>query len=161
MARLNFTDVPEQKNFEVLPTGQYVAQISNLSTRLVGDSSPNAGALTLRWEFEILNDEYSGRKVFDNQTCVASSLWKVKALLNALDLDTSTLTYDDEEQTFYFEGQNGEEQLDLDELVGSTIELKVGVRPARKDPNTGQDYDKQNRVNAFFPHEASDAELMA
>lgn len=163
MARINFADVPDQKNFEPLPAGNYTATISNVQRRQAGDNARNPGALNLRWEFEIVqNDEYDGRKVFDNQTCVSNSLWKVKALLNGLNLDTSTLTFDDEEQEFYFLGDDGaEEQLDLDELVGSILDIKVGVRPAGTDPNTGRAYDKQNRVNGFYVHETSDEELMA
>lgn len=163
MARINFVDVPDQKNFEPLPQGQYTAVISNLQKRQAGDNARNPGALNLRWEFEIVNnEEYENRKVFDNQTCVENSLWKVKALLNGLNFDTSTLIYDDEEQQFYFgEDEDSLEELDLDELVGSMVDIKVGVRPAGTDPNTGRAYDKQNRVNGFYVHETTDEELMA
>jgi uncharacterized protein DUF669 len=159
MARINFADVPEQKTFDILPAGQYVSTISNVSTREAGSNAKYPGALNIRWEFEITNNpEYDGRKVFDNQTAVENSMWKIKALLDALEFDTDTFAYDDEDKTFYV---GEDEVLDLEELVGQVLEIKVGVRPARKDTETGKEYDKQNRVNAFFPHEASDAEMLA
>jgi hypothetical protein len=157
MTRINFVDVPEQKTFEILPTGTYVSTISNLTTRYASEQAKNPGALILRWEFEVTEGEYANRKVFDNQTCATDSMWKVKALLDAVGLDTTSLSYDPDEFTFY----NDDDAIDMDELIGETVALKVGVRPARKDPNTGKDYDKQNRVNAFYAHEASDEDLMA
>jgi hypothetical protein len=160
--RINFVDVPEQKNFDVLPSGTYVCTISNLSTRYASEKSQNPGALILRWEFEVTQGDYVNRKLFDNQTCAESALWKVKAMLDAIGIDTDTLSYDSDDKQFSFIGEDGDEQeLDMEELIGQTLELKVGVRPARKDPNTGQDYDKQNRVNSFYPHVATDEELLA
>lgn len=161
--RINFADVSDQKEFDVLPTGTYTARISNLVERQAGDTSQNAGARILRWEFEVINNEsYNNRKVWDNQICIESAMWKIKAMLTALEVPVDTVTYDDENQTFYYkDDDNSEQELDMEDLVGGVLDIKVGIRPARKDPNTGRDYDKQNRVNAFYVHEASDDELMA
>jgi hypothetical protein len=157
MARYSFVDIPDQKTFEILPTGNYNCSITNLTTRYASDQAKNPGALILRWEFEVINGEHANRKVFDNQTCSPDSLWKVKALFDAIGLDVSAFEYDDEDFTFYL----NDDPVELEELLGSTVTVKVGVRPGRKDPNTGKDYDKQNQVNAFFPYEASDEDLMA
>lgn len=162
-SRISFVDLPEQKEFGILPNGTYPVRIANLQDRYAGENAKNPGARMLRWEFEVVgSSEYENRKVWDNQVCIPDALWKVKALLNAAGVDTSTLSYDDDDKEFYYEDSDGsEQQLDMDELLGTVVEIKVGKRPARKDETTGREYPEQNKVTQFYAHEPSDADLLA
>lgn len=155
-ARINFADVEDQKDFGILPAGRYHVEISNLTEREASEQSDNPGARILRWEFTVKSGEYENRKMWDNQVCVKSAFWKIKALLQAAGIDTDQITYDANENEFY----NGDDELDMDDLVGTEMDVKVGVRPARKDPTTQREYQAQNRVNNFYEHEASDGDLL-
>jgi len=157
MARYNFAEVEDQKEFEVLPAGKYHLRISDLTEREAGENAKNPGARILRWEFEVAEDgEYESRKVWDNQALTAGSLWKPKALLSAIGVDTDSIDYDDEDKEFY----QGDNVIDMTEFVGEDVVGSIGIRPANKDKNTGKDYPKQNRVNSFYAYEADDAELL-
>lgn len=154
--RLNFADVEEQKEFSLLPTGRYPAEITGLQERQASDQAQNPGARIMRWEFTVTGDDYPGRKVWDNHVCVKDAMWKVKAFLQALGADTDNMSYDFEQNEFYL----GDDLLDMDDYVGRSIDIRVGVRHGRKDPNTGKNYAEQNRVNAFYEHETTDSDLL-
>jgi hypothetical protein len=155
--RINFADVEDQKEFSLLPAGRYPVEITGLQERQASDQAQNPGARILRWEFTVAQPhEYADRKVWDNHVCVKDAMWKVKAFLAALDVDTSKLSYDLENSEFELDG----EILDMDDFVGRLIDVKVGVRHGRKDPNTQKEYSAQNRVNNFYPHEDSDDDLL-
>lgn len=155
-ARINFADVEDQKDFSILPAGRYHVEVTDLTEREASDQSDNPGARILRWEFTVKTGEYENRKMWDNQVCVKSAFWKIKALLNAAGIDTDQITYDANEKEFYHD----DDILDMDDLVGKEMDVKVGVRPARKDPTTQREYQAQNRVNNFYEHEASDADML-
>lgn len=155
-ARINFADVEEQKDFSVLPAGRYHVEVTGLTERAASDQSDNPGARILRWEFTVASGEYTGRKVWDNQVCVKSAFWKIKAMLQAGKVDTNLIDFDADEKEFYHDGS----LYDMDDLVGVEMDVKVGVRPARKDPTTNREYQAQNRVNNFYEHEESEADLL-
>lgn len=154
--RLNFADVEDQKEFGLLPAGRYYVEITGLQERLASDQAQNPGARILRWEFTVVDGEYKDRKVWDNHVCVKDAMWKVKAFVQALNVDTDKLTYDFEDNEFYLDGA----PLDMDDYVGRGLDVKVGVRHGRKDPNTGKNYSDQNRINNFYEHESSDSDLL-
>ncbi len=161
--RISFVDLPEQKEFGILPNGVYTARIANLQDREAGPQAKNPGARMLRWEFEVINNEdYDSRRIWDNQVCTPQTMWKIKALLNAVNVDTSSLSFDEDDNQFYYEDDKGDEHvLDMDELLGSVVDIKVGKRPARTDPETNREYAEQNKITQFYVHEASDADLLA
>lgn len=155
--RLNFADVEEQKEFGLLPAGRFHVQITGLQERQASDQAKNPGARILRWEFTVQSGEYANRKVWDNHVCVADAMWKVKAFLSALDVNTSNVSYDFEENEFYL----GDDLLDMDDFVGREIDVKVGVRHGRTDSQTGKEYAAQNRVNSFHEHDSSEDDLLS
>lgn len=106
MASLNldFSSVPSR---EPLPEGVYDAAISKVE-QVVSKSSGNP---MLKVEFNILDDEFSGRKVWANYVLTEAALWKVQELFQSLGLDTSTVV-----------------EMDTDELVGLTCKVKVVQR---------------------------------
>lgn len=155
--RINFADVDDQKEFSVLPAGKYVADISAFSEKEASSESKNPGARLLRWEFTVSEgQEYENRKVWDNQVCVSSTMWKIKALFAAAGLDTQKISFDSEDKEFFL----GEDLIDMDDLVGTRLTIGIGIRPGNKDPKTGNEYKAQNRVNNFFEYEATEGDLL-
>jgi hypothetical protein len=155
--RLNFADVDDQKEFGLLPAGRFHVSITGLQERQASEQAKNPGSRILRWEFTVQSGEYEGRKVWDNHVCVADAMWKVKAFLAALDTDTSKVSYDFEQNEFYL----GDDLLDMDDYVGRELDVKVGVRHGRTDTVTNKEYAAQNRVNQFYPHDASEDDLLS
>lgn len=135
--RLNFTDVEGQKTFEPIPAGKYLMEVTDYREGKASETAKNPGATTISWELTVADDgynpdEYVGRKVFENQTIVDNSLWRLKAFLGACGFDVS-----------------GEIDFDPDEVVNSTLVCKVGVQKGRKNRETGEEYDPRNVIRSF------------
>lgn len=149
--KIDFTGVEGQKGFEPVPAGKYICQVTDYRQGTASENAKNAGAPTISWEFTIQStiagDEVitnkqgeevkvEGRKVWENMTIVENSFWRLKAFLEACGFDVS-----------------GEIDFDPDEVLESMFVAKVGIQPARKNKETGDEYEARNSVKAFFPLE--------
>lgn len=106
MAQLNL-DFSSVQSREALPEGVYHASVAKVDS-VVSKSSGNP---MLKIEFNILSDEYTGRKVWGNYVLTEAAMWKVQELFGALGLDADALV-----------------TLDTEDLVGLECDLKIGQR---------------------------------
>lgn len=106
MARLNL-DFSNVQSRDPLPEGTYPASIAKV-TQVLSKSSGNP---MLKVEFNILDEAYSGRKVWGNYVLTEAAMWKVQELFSALGLDTDAIL-----------------DIDTDDMVGMTCNLKIAQR---------------------------------
>ena len=156
--RVNFADVPGKKVFYLLPSGKYIAEVTDYTRSVVSEESDNAGADMFNWEFTIESTEsgeteitarvrnpetkqaettdikVEGRRVYDNMVVVEASFWRMRDFLDACWYDTS-----------------GEMEIFPDEIIGNRLILEVAPQQAKKNRKTGQEYKARNRVVNFFP----------
>lgn len=116
----------EDISFEPVPAGNYQAQIVASDLKVTSTGTGEYISLT----FEILDDEYAGRKIFCNLNIVNPNEQAVKIAKSQL------------KQICKAAGI--EELEDTQELHGIPMRLAVKVRP----PKNG--YDAQNVVNKVF-----------
>ena len=141
MVKLNFTDVQESSPLEPLPDGRYTVVVTGGEEDRVREESFNAGAPLFKWEFTVNDGKYNGQKVWDNMVVAEpdeasgrkGTLWRVKQLLTACGMDTE-----------------GEIEFDVDDVIGSELEIQVAVRPERTDEETGKTFRASNRVTRFI-----------
>lgn len=116
----------EDISFEPVPAGNYQAQIVASDLKVTSTGTGEYISLT----FEILDDEYAGRKIFCNLNIVNPNEQAVKIAKSQLKQICKA---------------TGIEELeDTQELHGIPMRLAVKVRP----PKNG--YDAQNVVNKVF-----------
>lgn len=135
--RLDFSNVEGQKDFEPIPSGRYLVEVTDYKEGEASENAKNPGATTISWALAVDGDkhpDYANRYVWENMTIVEASLWRLKAFLSACGFDV-----------------DGEVDFDPEEVLGSQLVIKVGVQKGRKDPRTGQEYDPRNTVRAFYP----------
>lgn len=164
--RVNFTGVQGQRAFHLLPRGKYVATVTDFTKSIVADTSANAGADMINWEFTVectypkmeteviskvrtqepgtrnvhVSEEeikVEGRRLYDNMVIIESSYWRMKSFLEAMWFDAS-----------------GEMELWPTEIVESQIRMviEVGIQKAKKNRDTGETYKERNVIRAFLPH---------
>ena len=135
--RIDFTGVEGQKSFDPLPAGRYTVEVTDYKLGKASENAKNPGATTISWTLEVIeNDDESliGRKVWENMTIVGASLWRLKAFMVACG----------------FEVEDGEFDFNPEEIVGSTLDVKLAIQKGRKNPATGEEYDPRNTVKAFY-----------
>ena len=103
MLNLDFSSVPSR---EPLEEGIYSLTISK-----VEETTSSTGNPMLKVEFNILDEAYSGRKVWGNYVLTEAAMWKVQELFSALGLDTDAIL-----------------DIDTDDMVGMTCNLKIAQR---------------------------------
>jgi len=121
------TDEAEDLSFEPIPAGNYEAQIIDSDLRVT--SSGTGEYIALTWE--ILSDEYAGRRVFSNLNIVNPNEKAVQIAKSQLKQICTAAGID--------------ELQDTQELHGIPMRLALKVRP----PQNG--YDAQNVVNKVYP----------
>ena len=99
MLNLDFSSVPSR---EPLDEGVYLISIAKVEEKI-----SSAGNPMLSMEYDVIGVD-GNRKLWDNYVLTDKTLWKLKELLNALDMDTSAIV-----------------ELDVQELVGSQLQAKV------------------------------------
>jgi Protein of unknown function (DUF669) len=144
--KIDFTDVEGQKTFEPVPAGKYLIEVTDYREGTASTAAKNAGAATISWELtiestatgetEINGTKVEGRKVWENMTLVEASFWRLKAFLEACGFDVS-----------------GEIDFDPEEVLNSRLICKVGIQKARKNRESGEEYDPRNTVRSFHPVE--------
>jgi hypothetical protein len=120
--------------FEVLPAGDYVGQI--VKSDMVPTKTGNGNMLNL--EIEILNDGFSGRRVWDRLNLDnpnAQAVEIAQRTLSAICRAVGVVQVSDSEQLHF-----------------KPFALKVIVLPAGKDPKTGYERrEPQNEVRGYEP----------
>lgn len=149
--RINFAEVEAPEAPKPLPAGWYNVICTGVEEDVVGNG-PNKGAPLYKWEFTVQDGEHENFKVWDNMSLIAPSTdssgkekkgtyWRAQQLLNATgiaaddDLDLDDL--DGEGTTF------------AEHVEGYDLQVKVDIRPARTNPETGQEYKPSNQVKQF------------
>lgn len=130
MLNIDFNQVEDSQDFELLPAGDYVAIVAKAELRSTG-----AGGAGISCQFEIIEGPMKGRYVFDwinvehptSQACVKIGLQQLKKLVIAAQIDTSKPFTDPQD------------------LVGSLVVVKVGFG---KDKDTSE---TRNKVKGFMP----------
>lgn len=145
--KIDFTDVEGQKTFEPIPGGKYIMEVTGYREGTASSSAKNAGAATISWELTVESTvtgdtvvtdragnetKVEGRKVWENMTLVEASFWRLKALLEACGFETE-----------------GEIDFDPEDVLNCRFIAKVGVDKARKNKETGDEYDARNTVRSF------------
>lgn len=139
--RIDFTGVEGQKSFDPLPAGRYTCQVDDFKMGKASENAKNAGADTISWELTVVdndNEEYNGRKVWENMTIVPNSLWRLKAFLEAAGFEA-----------------NDDMEFEPEDVLNSTLDVKLVIQKGRKNPSTGEEYEPRNSIKAFFPAEES------
>lgn len=154
--KIDFTGVEGQKAFEPIPSGKYIATVTDYREGVVSDKGSakpeNVGKPTVSWmltvdstlagEPTVLNKRTSvetkveGRTVWENMVITENSFWRLKAFLEACGFDVE-----------------GEIDFDPDEVLNSQLVIKVGISKGGKDRETGEEYDDKNVVRSFHPVE--------
>jgi hypothetical protein len=145
--KINFTDVEGQRKFSPLPGGKYLMEVTDFTEGEASEQAKNPGAPTISWELTVADDAQNpedavGRKVWENQTIVQSSLWRLKAFLQAC-------------------GFAADEEVDFepDEVLGSTFVAELGIQKARKNRQTGEEYPARNVVRSFHSVVSGDQDV--
>ena len=133
MAQLNFNAAQVEPNaaFDPIPAGWYTAQVtdSEMKPTKAGDGS------YLSITLQILGGDFNNRKVFDrfninnkNPVAVDIAYKQLSALCHAVGI----LQVQDSQQ-----------------LHGKPVQIKVSLKPASQDPQTGAQYDAGNEVKGY------------
>jgi hypothetical protein len=104
--KVDFTGV-ETGGFEI-PDGAYVLAVQSVAQK----KGQETGQPYLAWEFKVDEGKYKGRKVWDNTSLQPQALWKLRGMLEAMDMDI----------------EDGEFELDLSDFEG----MKVGAEIANE-----------------------------
>lgn len=113
----NLQDVTS--TFEPLDPAEYEFEIKKVEQK-VGQSS---GKPYLNIELECLDEDYSGRRVFDRCSLGENSLWRLKQFAEAAGVDI-------------------EEEFDTDDFIGETVSAIVEIE-------TSEEYGDKNRVREY------------
>jgi len=85
---VDFTDVPDQGNFEPLEEGTYPASVFDAVVK----ESKTSGQPYINWEFKILAGQYEGRRQWYMTSLQPAALWKLKQMLTRLGISTEKLS---------------------------------------------------------------------
>lgn len=144
MLSIDFNQVEDSQEFDLLPAGDYVAIVAKAELK-----NTQAGGAGINCKMEIVEGQMKGRYVFDwinvehptSQACVQIGLQQLKKLVIAAQIDTSKPFTDPQD------------------LVGSIVSVKVGIR---KDKDTNE---LRNEVKGYKPvskaHQSDPAPMAA
>jgi len=116
--RVNFTDVKD--TFDLIPSGTYVAKVTDGEMREAGPNAKNPGAEMINWEFTIQKGDHESRKQWINTVLVENALGILKNFLGALSKDGTPM--------FNQEQLDGDLDFDIDDILGADCKIVVGQR---------------------------------
>ena len=118
-------------NFEPLPEGNYNASITQAELK---DTNDKAGQY-IKLRLDITGPSHQGRVIFSNLNIKNASAkaeeigrQQLGDIMRAIGLPKVT---------------------DTDQLIGGSVNIKLGIRPARTDERTGKTYDAGNEVKGY------------
>lgn len=134
MAKLNKqlqkqTKDAESSGFEPLPDGVYHAKLRDVDTTKAGNKGPYWS-----WEFEVIDEEFKGRRLWNNTSLSAAAAFKMKETFEAFGCDVDT---------------------DTDELIGQPVKVVVSQRVIQDGARKGE---ISNQVDRLKP---ADEEVLA
>lgn len=136
--KVNFSDV-QTSNFDPLPAGTYVCNVTNYEMREAGEQAKNPGSPYINWEFTVIKGEFDNRKLWSNTSLLPQALFSLKGLMEA-------------SGRYSREQLDGDLEFDPDDLVSATV--KVVVRQREYPPGSG---DMTNDVKGFRKFDDADA----
>lgn len=125
---LNVSEAPNRNEVEHLPPGQYVVMLTAFL-----ESSKEGEELVRVLELDVVEGEYSGRKLFDRLNFGADAQWKIDNCYAAIAEIAKSL------------GQATAKK-DLSNLMNKRLIAEVVVNPSKKDPNK-----VFNNIKKFLP----------
>ena len=84
MPKIDFSKIEDAHDFTPLPDGKYLCKVSEIE-----ESSTQNGDEMWKLRFEVLEDEYAGRLIFDNLVFSEAAMKRVKLICSRLGIDTS------------------------------------------------------------------------
>jgi len=125
--------------FEPMPSGVYMAEVTDVDERTAGPDAKNPGSTYLSVEFTIHDDEYEGRKQWTNVSLTEKALPMLKGFLVGVGYDESEV--------------NAMTELDPDDWEGRQCRIVVseGRNPKTKEKN--------NSVKRVLPLDGDESEL--
>lgn len=114
-------DGQESRSFDPLPAGVYTGRMIDAEARQSSNGNP-------MWSvtFEVVDEEYAGRRLWVNLVFVDNALWKVKEFADAFGVTAA--------------------ELDTDELIGECVKLAVSERIIPTGNRAGQVGNNVDRV---------------
>jgi hypothetical protein len=102
----------ESSGFEPLPEGAYHAKLRDVDTTRSGAKGPYWS-----WEFEIVDEEYKGRRVWNNTSLSEKAHFKMKETYEAFGADLD---------------------VDTDELIGQVVKVVLTQRTIQEGTRKGE-----------------------
>lgn len=117
MAKLNkeaqkAAESAESSGFEPLPDGVYHAKLRDVDTTRSGPKGPYWS-----WEFEVIGEEFKGRRLWNNTSLSESAAFKMKETFEAFGAPLDT---------------------DTDDLIGMVVKLQVSQRTIQEGTRKGE-----------------------
>jgi len=125
--------VAPQEAFEPLPASWYTAMITEAD---LVDTKDGLGKM-IKLTYEILGGDYNKRKTFNNLNVYNKNPQAVDIAYRELSAICHAIHTIQMEQ--------------LEDLLAKPFLVKVGLRPARRDLQTGKDYEAQNEIKGHKP----------
>ena len=124
--KIDFSDTTSRR---LVDEGSYLVEVVKVEQK-EGTKAPY-----LNWEFEITDEDFTGSKLWAITSLSASSLWNLRALLEAMGYEIPTGVFD----------------LDLKDVVGLTLGVNV-------EHEKYQGKEKAKITDYFYPEEPGDEE---
>jgi hypothetical protein len=112
----------EGSSFEPMPEGKYTLSLSDVDASKEGPAGPYWS-----WEFSVLDEGYTNRKLWVNTSLSADAEWKLKETFEAFGAAPDT---------------------DTDELIGQPVTAIVTIRTIQKGAKAGE---LTNSVDTLLP----------
>lgn len=117
MAKLNKklqtqTEKAESSGFEAIPDGAYHVKLRDVDTTREGKKGPYWS-----WEFEIIDEEFKGRRLWNNTSLSEAAAFKMKETFEAFGVSLDT---------------------DTDELIGEVVKAVVSQRTIQEGTRKGE-----------------------
>jgi hypothetical protein len=134
MAKLNQklqkqTEKAESSGFEPIPDGAYHVKLRDVDTTRSGAKGPYWS-----WEFEIVDEEFKGRRLWNNTSLSEAAAFKMKETFEAFDVPLDT---------------------DTDELIGEVVKAVVSQRTIQEGQRKGEVANQIDRLKK------ADADILA
>lgn len=122
--------------------GLHDATIKEATAKLSDNNNPT---IALKWVIDDSEDEASvGRTVYDNVTLTESAFWRAAQLVQACELDTSSLEGLDVDMSF------AKKLAEL--LLGESIVIETKIKAGGWNKAKGEKYADRATVTKYHPH---------
>lgn len=143
MPKITFAGVPDQKEFQPAPAGDYVLELVDAEDGEI-QSGPNKGNAKTTLQFEIVDaegelEQYNGRRIYENVTYGEKALPRLKSMLKAFGAEVD-------------DSENAEElDFEWDALLGKKLMAKVRSVPKTRDKNdSSKEYPPKNAIVRYL-----------